>query len=64
MGAMSRPYAELPTELPAMRFPTDYRYLRPSGCQPGRHHATCFLKVIDGGVANPKSLIPPTEKRR
>ena len=25
MGAMSRPYAELPTELPAMRFPTDYR---------------------------------------
>jgi hypothetical protein len=23
MGAMSRPYAESPTELPAMRFPTD-----------------------------------------
>lgn len=25
MGAMSRPYAESPTELPSMRFPTDYR---------------------------------------
>ena len=23
MGAMSRPYAESPTELPAMHFPTD-----------------------------------------